>query len=87
MEFFKIKQVSDDNKKIDRMPYKLTDSEREIVKEAIGLDDDELDCYETYFCENGEICVTTPPVNWKVMAGCEWMVNLSDKTARVTRMS
>ncbi len=55
MGFFKIKQVSDDNKKTDRMPYNFTDSEREIVKEAIGLDDDELDCYETYFCESGEI--------------------------------
>lgn len=87
MGFFKIKQVSDGNKKIDRMPYNLTDSEREIVKEATGLGEDELAQYETYLCESGEICVTTPPVNWKVMAGCEWMVNLSDKTSRITRMS
>lgn len=87
MRLFKIKQVSEGNKKTGRMPYKLTDSEREIVKEATGLEEDLLDQYDTYLCESGEICVTTPPVNWKVMAGCEWMVNLSDKTARITRMS
>lgn len=73
---------------LNMIPYKLTDIEREIVRGAIGFEDkSELDRYEIYLCKNGEICVTSPDHEWGILTGREWMVNLSKKTARITRMS
>jgi len=70
-----------------RKPYVLKPEEREIVKELLNTDDKGLDELEIYILCDGEICVRTPEISWKVLAGREWWFDLEKKTHRLVSMN
>ena len=67
--------------------YTLTAEEREIVKEILQLDDNQLDNMSIKKYPNGDIQVRTHRSSWTSLAGREWRVNLNEKVARITCMS
>ena len=67
--------------------YTLATEEREIVKEVLQLDDNQLDNMSIKKYPNGDIQVRTHRSSWTSLAGREWCINLNEKVARITCMS
>lgn len=70
-----------------RKPYEPTPEEKESLKELLHMDDKVLDTMDIYIFNDGDICVRTPEISWKVLAGREWTVNLKEKKVTLTSMS
>lgn len=70
-----------------RKSYEPTPEEKESLKELLHMDDKVLDTMDIYIFNDGDICVRTPKISWKVLAGREWTVNLNEKKVTLTSMN
>lgn len=67
--------------------YLPTNEEKEIIKELLNMDDDRFSTMDIYIFNDGDICVRTSPISWKVLAGREWTINLKERKVTLTSMS
>jgi len=70
-----------------RKTYEPTPEEKKSLKELLHMDDKVLDTMDIYIFNDGDICVRTPEISWKVLAGREWTVNLNEKKVTLTSMN
>ena len=68
-------------------PYTLTDEEREVIKEILGITDSYLDKCEIHQYEDGDINVKSPRYTWMTLCGREWKINIKDRTCELVSMN